>query len=498
METNRLREILLQEMEGLITLSESYVLGEEGIHEMEKGLLAYVLQLCLKTLKWIVAQKLARLHLYHPVLVANELVECKGEKSRTYLSLFGKLEITRPRYCSSIRGSFYKLDELLQLPKGRSWSYNLQELVGENASESDYRESVRVINKLLDLGLDGKSSARNANYLGPLAHTYYEELEILAQTDALCFSASFDGKGVPKITSTNTSTKERLKKGEKRGVKQMATVSVTSSFSPKQRTETSIINGLMGSPLTPLKSTSTDQDLPSPSAKVKSINDNKWHQNIHRRAFLADQKKAVDYGIFNLKQRMGNTNSRFVVPIDAGIGLEDQVLESVEKFGLKDQFDGIIIDIIHVSEYVWECANALLGEQSKLRSDWVREVLTDILKSQTDKVIKDLEQIVDKITLTKSKEKTFNKAINYFKNHQHKMDYQTFISKGYPVSSALVESACGHLVKERMEQSGMRWESQGAQDIMDLRATKLNGDMPQFMDFVIEKQRTVGLSRIAA
>jgi hypothetical protein len=71
------------------------------------------------------------------------------------------------------------------------------------------------------------------------------------------------------------------------------------------------------------------------------------------------------------------------------------------------------------------------------------------------------------------------------------MDYKTFIEKGYPVSSALVEAACGHLVKERLEQSGMRWSSQGAQNIMDIRAVKLNGDMAEFMEFRIKKEQSL-------
>ena len=49
---------------------------------------------------------------------------------------------------------------------------------------------------------------------------------------------------------------------------------------------------------------------------------------------------------------MNHPQSRFVVPIDAGIGLEDKVIKSVNQYGLSDRFDGIILDIIHVSEYV--------------------------------------------------------------------------------------------------------------------------------------------------
>ena len=115
-------------------------------------------------------------------------------------------------------------------------------------------------------------------------------------------------------------------------------------------------------------------------------------------------------------------------------------------------------------------------------------MLEDILDSKIKKVILDLKRIRDKTDLSKNKLKLVEKAITYFENHQHKMDYKLFIEKGYPVSSALVEAACGHLVKDRMEQSGMRWSSKGAQNIMDLRAVKLNDDFDGFKEFLISQE----------
>jgi len=91
--------------------------------------------------------------------------------------------------------------------------------------------------------------------------------------------------------------------------------------------------------------------------------------------------------------------------------------------------------------------------------------------------------------MSKSKIEKIDKAITYFSNHEHKMDYKKFIEKGYPVSSALVESTCGHLVKDRMERSGMQWSTIGAQNIMDLRAVKLNEDFDEFMEYVITQDR---------
>jgi len=226
--------------------------------------------------------------------------------------------------------------------------------------------------------------------------------------------------------------------------------------------------------------------------------ENGWHRKIHRRAFLAGQDKAVDYGIRDIKSRLCHADSRFVVPIDGGSGLEEAVLAAAERHGLKSAFAGIIMDIIHVSEYVWSAATAIFGEKSKLRTPWVRDMLADLLNSKAQKVIEGLKAIRDKTKLPKSKRGQVDKTITYFTNHQHKMDYLAFIKKGYPISSALAESTCGHLVKERMEQSGMRWSSDGAQHVMDLRAVKLNGDMEDFMQFVIGSERKIGIRKMAA
>lgn len=225
------------------------------------------------------------------------------------------------------------------------------------------------------MNLRGKSSERNSGRLGVVIETYYEKKEVESRTDSVCFSATFDGKGVPKIKEAKVkegNPKKRLGKGEKRGIMQMATVGVMSCFEPRQRTDNSIINTLMGSPLSKIQ--------PDGSTKLEQqVNDNKWHQDIHRRAFLADQEKSIDYGISYIKERMKHPNSKFVVPLDGGIGLEEKVLVAVRKYGLEAQFDGIIMDIIHVSEYVWKAATAMYGEKSKSRAPWVRKALEDLL-----------------------------------------------------------------------------------------------------------------------
>lgn len=60
------------------------------------------------------------------------------------------------------------------------------------------------------------------------------------------------------------------------------------------------------------------------------------------------------------------------------------------------------------------------------------------------------------------------------------MHYDEYIAHGYPIGSGVAEGACRHLVKDRMERTGMRWTEDGAQAILDLRRTYLNGDWKEY------------------
>jgi len=251
MEKTALNYIIEREVEKLTALTNNYLVEDTRVDKMELGLLKQLLSMCYTILDFILQQKIKQKQEKRPIVKTTERIENKGIQPRKYQSLFGLHELLRPSYWTKTTGTLYVLDEDMCLPKDL-WSYNLQELIGLNASENDFRESVRVVNTLLNLQLSGKSSERNAGRIGPLVEGYYEEKAILPRTDLVCYSATFDGKGVPKIKAAKQAAgnpKKRLGKGEKTGIMQMATVGVMSCFVPKERKASSIVNTLMGSPL---------------------------------------------------------------------------------------------------------------------------------------------------------------------------------------------------------------------------------------------------------
>ncbi|OVE81060.1 hypothetical protein BVY04_02115, partial [bacterium M21] len=58
-----------------------------------------------------------------------------------------------------------------------------------------------------------------------------------------------------------------------------------------------------------------------------------------------------------------------------------------------------------------------------------------------------------------------------------------YLEAGYPIATGVVESACGHLVKDRMEKSGARWKIEGAEAMLRLRSIFANGDWQSYLRF---------------
>ncbi|MCP5091999.1 MAG: hypothetical protein GY949_13855 [Gammaproteobacteria bacterium] len=88
---------------------------------------------------------------------------------------------------------------------------------------------------------------------------------------------------------------------------------------------------------------------------------------------------------------------------------------------------------------------------------------------------------------TKKREK-LARICNYLDGNRHRMRYDEYLKAGYPIASGVIEGACRHLVKDRMERSGMRWTIDGAQAMLDLRSTSINGQWSAFNVHRIEAE----------
>ena len=81
---------------------------------------------------------------------------------------------------------------------------------------------------------------------------------------------------------------------------------------------------------------------------------------------------------------------------------------------------------------------------------------------------------LDLTTASAAVREVHRKTVQYFRNHEHRMDYPTYVRNGWQIGSGPVESACKTVVGNRLKGGGMRWGEDGADAVCHLRALYLS------------------------
>jgi hypothetical protein len=161
----------------------------------------------------------------------------------------------------------------------------------------------------------------------------------------------------------------------------------------------------------------------------------------------------------------------------------DACLESVPPSQIVD-----ILDILHVSQYVWRAAGVFHGAYEH-REAFARDRLLRILHGDVRGVITGLRRMATERGLTGQKLREIKAVCGYFHNNACRMRYDAYLREGYPIATGVIEGACRHLVKDRMERSGMRWRLDGAQAMLNVRAVWQSSYWEQFHVGRIEQEQ---------
>ena len=396
----------------------------------------------------------------------------KELRDRTYFSTFGKLKI--PRTCYRIKGKpgMMPLDVQVNLPD-KSYSYLLQEYMDLLGIQDPFEKSSEILEKFLGFKihcrpLESVSQASCLSY----DQFYKANTPPEPETEGAISVVGFDGVGVPLIKKEATKIIARMGKGEKRLKKKEALVGVGYTIDPNVRTPEQVA-----------------QNLVYPEKNKDHANDSKQKpraKNIHRMASLERPKKEVVHEIMSLSRSRDPDNKKLLIVImDGALSLWSIVI----AYLCLKPFTGIL-DIIHVVEYLWKVANALYGESNLLGKKWVHDNLLMILQGRVDSVIGRLDWMLEEMKLKKSKRAALYECSRYLKNHRKWMRYDKYLLAGYPIGSGVVESSCGHTVKDRMEGTGRRWSIEGAESILQLRSVYTSGDWDEYWKFHMKLERS--------
>jgi len=404
------------------------------------------------------------------------------DKESTYQSVFGEVKINRAYYWNKEEKGFFPLDAELNLPY-RRYSYLLDKWVQSSVVEMPYDKSVDRVAELLGIPVTKLGQQNVAREVGSYFTEFYRQKPIFdPATEGSFLGVQADGKGVRMIPSEKPQAvkdpKARRGKGDKSGgLRRMAVATADFTFKPGPRSPEEIVAVIMKENIQAEAAQNTvKRDLQGDKGAREAL-------NVQVAASMAGKQAAFAELAERVKRRDPKGEKKIVVFLDGEKALEDQLLISFREAGLAERIDAVVLDIMHVMEYVWEAGTALHGEKDAGRNPWVREHALAILEGRVGRVIGGLKQILTKQNLRTSQVKALKKAITYFENHKHMMRYDRYLASGYPIATGVIEGTCGSLIKDRADRSGSRWSSVGIQAVLNLRAVMKNGDWDDYWDY---------------
>jgi hypothetical protein len=149
----------------------------------------------------------------------------------------------------------------------------------------------------------------------------------------------------------------------------------------------------------------------------------------------------------------------------------------------------IVVDLVHVLGYLWNAAGCLYPNTDQAAAQWVHRQATRVLQGQARKVAGTIRRQATNARLNPSQRKPADEAATYLTNKAPYLDYPTALTQGWPIATGIVEGACRHLVKDRMDITGARWGLAGAEAILKLRAIIANGDFDEYWHFHLAQER---------
>ena len=132
-----------------------------------------------------------------------------------------------------------------------------------------------------------------------------------------------------------------------------------------------------------------------------------------------------------------------------------------------------ILDFYHAKEHLVELGQALYGEDEPARQAWLDDACHR-LKHEGGPAVRRWLEGLDLQNASATVREVHRLQVGYFRNHEHRMDYPTYVRNGWQIGSGPVESAWKTVVGNRLKGGGMRWGQEGANAVCHLRALYLS------------------------
>jgi hypothetical protein len=251
----------------------------------------------------------------------------------------------------------------------------------------------------------------------------------------------------------------RLGAGHRLHAKRMASVAAIYTVAPWVRTPEEI-----------LPATLPQKEPTRPRPEHKRV----W-------ASLAQAPEAVIKEMFaEAARRDPKAQKRWVALVDGNLPQIDHLQQLAEE---QDIPLIIVVDFIHVAQYVWKAAGALFPDQEVQQDRWTRAHLLEILRAKASLVAAGMRRSATLRNMTTAERQPVDECADYLLHYSPFLQYDKALAEGVPIATGVIEGTCRHLVEDRMNLTGARWSLTGAEAVLRLRALRSSEDFDSYWEF---------------
>jgi hypothetical protein len=406
---------------------------------------------------------------------------------RAIVTMLGAVRVRRIAYRAGAKAvpALFPQDAVLNLPP-REYSWQLQQLAVMCTRSGAYEQAQELIEAATGVRVGKKQLEQITAEAAAGAPVFYPALALQHEQDqpdpepepvreeqeVMPLGLSADGKGV---AMRPDSRRQRTRAPGKR-VRNFQKRRGTGEKGHKRMAETGAVFDVAPVPRTPGQVMAPGPGKDAPRAL------NRWYTvDID-----ADRASTVR-DVFDEAERRDPGHARpWIALVDGDIYQIGLFQEQAAARGIEIT---IIVDFIHVLEYLWKAGWCFHEPRDPAIEDWVTGQALDILHGRAAEVTGRIRQLTAQHPPHGSEHaKIIRKTLSYLTAKQPYLDYPAALAAGWPIATGVIEGACRHLVNDRMGITGARWSTSGAQAILWLRAIRANGDHDTYWQYHIQQE----------
>ena len=143
----------------------------------------------------------------------------------------------------------------------------------------------------------------------------------------------------------------------------------------------------------------------------------------------------------------------------------------------------IVIDFVHVLEKLWKAAWTLFYPGDRDAEAWVADRARTVLTGRAVDAAATIRYQVDEAGFRGRERAGADEAAAYLTRKSPYLDYATALANGWQIATGIIEGAARFLIKDRMDITGARWSTPGAEAVLRLRAVIANGDFDEYWQY---------------